>query len=415
MKSMQLKHIIFFMPLIFSLPVFASSMKDAVLATKKYSEPEESISSGPEDSGIMNLKILSYDGKNKTTIYANGKMQAALDIIYELEQGYILKSAVLKKYNTEESLEGWEVTEVENQYLHNVYSTKKGLLAISQNTKKLYLSTDSPSSVQVCVEVTATKSGVESVKSTCIPGGSDDNVDVDAIPPKYLTKNNFELSSWAEASPINKYVAGSTGTWSNEIREQVIRRKENTPEISSIESDYLLEGGTSPLYISRALVSKYMINVAYSGLSHIMTWVAHPDKISNIDFIENVGLNESWGYTLRREIPYHFKDDPMYVTSLVTYILRDDKFLYNGVYNNYALCGERVGYNAQGVQVKDCQVIGDISQSAPVYGYSPSDIERWKTERLKGNLNVVDWYGTKSILTLGARYINDVYSEIVIE
>lgn len=99
----------------------------------------------------------------------------------------------------------------------------------------------------------------------------------------------------------------------------------------------------------------------------------------------------------------------------MTYVLRDDKFLYDHVYNHYALCGEKVGNNNSGVRVRDCQVRGNLAQKAPVYGYSQSQINSWKVERLKGSVNVIDWYGTKSQLNFGVKYMNDVYSDIVLE
>ena len=87
--------------------------------------------SNPPGSWVRDLRILSDSGLGNTDIYANGNMQAALDIVYDLEPGYSLKSVTLKKYNTGQDLDDWEQSSLENKYLHNIGGQRIGHLRSS--------------------------------------------------------------------------------------------------------------------------------------------------------------------------------------------------------------------------------------------------------------------------------------------
>lgn len=367
-----------------------------------------------DHEGILDVNLMTYNGLQDTDIYANGNMQAALDVAYQLSPGFTIKTITLKSLQSGEPLEGWTQSENENEYLHSIDDWPYSQPKFEGKSKRVYLATKKNQNIAVCVELTAEKAGLDVFKSTCSSLNPNGIVTIRALAPFYLSKADFDLTDWSHSSVIDKYISPRTGTWSNEIREQVLRSKAYIPKIKRIESQFMLEGKVSPLFLKNALISQYTPNVNFKGVSHIMSWFVNPKTVTNIEFIENVGLNESWGSTVRRAIPYEFQDDPNYIGSLVTYILRDDKFLYDG-YQHYALCEESFMLTVPPSDVRKCQVRGPLNIEAPWYIYFNEQIENWKIERLKGTINVIDEYGTSSPLNIGIKYLNDVYSEIILE
>ena len=149
---------------------------------------------GPPDSGFKNLKIFASDGTSQVNIFANGNMQAKLDIIYDLAPGYELKDIHLKQYNTEDELEGWKVSDTSNQYIHQIDSSSLTISVLDGKTAERYISTEDEISnrISVCVEATAiNKNGVEAKKSNCNSQTTNTSVYVNAIAPHYLGKGDF--------------------------------------------------------------------------------------------------------------------------------------------------------------------------------------------------------------------------------
>lgn len=353
----------------------------------------------PDGSGVKSLAIYSYDANNQNTIYANGKMQAPVDIVYELAEGYSVKNVTLKHLYTEEPLNDWFVSDEYNGYLPSVSGGQT--YVASKNTLHKYISTNSARRAAICVELTASKVGAaDSMRSTCSGESQSSNVYIIALSPQYLTKNNVELTDWDDSTEINKYVSSGDGVWSSEIKEQALKLINSYPKIRSFEVDNQLTSTENGLLMSKdSFLSQYYVSNQRTDVGHILSWVAHPNKAKKIRFIENVGFNQFYGWLLERDIPYYSSSDPHYILSLVTYKLRDDKFLYQGPYNCHYLCAEE-SHNSQ----RNCQYYNArLNETAPKGGFRNGDIERWKVERPKGIIKLIDDYGTMSQLTLGIR------------
>lgn len=379
--------------LLFLLSSFSSLDANA---TKNFS------SLAPDNAGIKDLAIYSYDSSSQNTIYANANMQAPVDIVYDLASGYYFKKVTLKHLYTNAPLIDWSVSDKSNGYLPSVSGGKAFIQ--KKTTLRRYISTNTPRQAAICVELTASKEGfADSIKSTCNGESQKSNVYITALPPKYVTKNDVELTSWKDSTEINRYV--DDGVWSSEIKEQTLKTINSYPKIKSFIVDYRLNSsGFGILKLKDSILSQSYIKNHEKNVGHIMSWVAHPNNVDKIRFIENVGHNKYWGWSLERRIPYYSSHDPNYILSLVTYKLRGDKFLYQGGYNYHYLCAKDFYGTINGTRVKRCQYYdGYVSDAAPSHLFYASDIDGWKVERPKGIIKLIDYYGTISHLTLGIR------------
>ena len=354
----------------------------------------------PPDSGFKNLKIFASDGTSKVNIFANGNMQAKLDIIYDLAPGYELKDIHLKQLNTEYELEGWKISDTSNQYLHQIDSLLSTISVSDRMTAHRYISTEDkiPNSVSVCVEATAIKNGIESKKSTCNSQTSNAFVYVKASKPKYLTKDDFVLTSWADSESFENYYDYI------EIKEQTLMKKPNTPRILSVESDSWHKGDDAINAGNAFVLANYVSNLP-SQVSQVASWLESDSNQTLVKFVENTGLNSTWGTTKELPIPYDRKNEKNYITTFVTQILKGDKFLLKETEWNYNLCAEQTfPWGIYDQHYYTCQNIGELWQVAPQMGYNVNSIT-WIT-RPSNTLKVTDIYGTTSELSFGMGLIN---------
>ncbi|PXV56795.1 hypothetical protein [Aeromonas veronii] len=356
----------------------------------------------PDSAGIKSLAIYSYDSSSQNTIYANGNMQAPVDIVYDLASGYSFKEVTLKHLYTDAPLIEWSVSNKYNGYLPSVSGGKTFIQ--KKNTLRRYISTNTPRQAAICVELTASKAGfADSIKSTCNGESQKSNVYITALSPKYISRNDVELTRWDDSTEINRYVDDG-GVWSSQIKEQTLKTINSYPKIRSFIVDYRLSSsGLGILKLNDSLLSQSYMKNNEKDVGHIMSWVAHPDNVDKIRFIENVGRDKYWGWLLERRIPYYSSRDPHYILSLVTYKLRRDKFLYQGSYNYHYLCAK----DWFDPRSKKCQYYnGKVNDVAPSAVFHASDVDGWKVERPKGIIKLIDDYGTISHLTLGIRPIS---------
>ncbi|MEX2963277.1 hypothetical protein [Microbulbifer sp. TYP-18] len=178
-------------------------------------------SSGPPEVPFQSLFLEGEytDIYPNNRIYANGRMQAEVDIYYQLSDGYTFVDADLKELYSGLSLANTVVSDGYNGYIKDVRlgsgtpsftsslltSSQTSLVPTTQISRK-YLSSSSLGIIQVCVEAQArNKSTNEIVKqSTC------DNVTNNAsISIEKLSPINFSLSSFT-ASDHNR---GFTDDW----------------------------------------------------------------------------------------------------------------------------------------------------------------------------------------------------------
>ncbi|EAR57581.1 hypothetical protein SKA34_08343 [Photobacterium sp. SKA34] len=359
----------------------------------------QELNAGPPDSGFKNLKIFASDGTSKVNIFANGNMQAKLDIIYDLAPGYELKDIHLKQLNTEDELEGWKISDTSNQYLHQIDNLSSSISVSDSMTAHRYISTEDeiPNSISVCVEATAIKDGVESKKSTCNAQTSNAFVYINAITPHYLGKEDFDLISWADSPLLEK--------WEDtiEIKEQTLMKKPDTLRILNIESDSWHKGDDA-IYAENAFVIENYVNNLPSQVSQVASWLENSNYETFVKFIENCGRNNFWGTTKQAEILYAHKNEKDYIATFVTQILKGDKFLVKNKVWKYNLCTEDVWWHAAYNPYYTCQNIGELWQVAPETEQPIGDVTR--ITRPSNSLKVTDIYGTTSELSFGMGQIN---------
>ncbi|EAS63297.1 hypothetical protein VAS14_15987 [Vibrio angustum S14] len=360
----------------------------------------QELNAGPPDSGFKNLKIFASDGTSKVNIFANGNMQAKLDIIYDLAPGYELKDIHLKQLNTEDELEGWKISDTSNQYLHQIDNLSSTMSVSDSMTAHRYISTEDeiPNSISVCVEATAIKDGVETKKSTCNAQTSNAFVYINAIAPHYLGKEDFNLTSWADSPILDKWEE------SIEIKEQTLMKKPNTPRILSVESDSWHKGDDA-IYAENAFVLENYVKNLPKQVSQVASWLESDSYQTSVKFVENTGLNSTWGTTKELPIPYYRKNEKNYITTFVTQILKGDKFLLKENQWHYNLCAEQTfPWGTFDQHYYKCQNIGELWQVAPEYGYNVNNVT-W-INRPSNTLKVTDIYGTTSELKFGMGQIN---------
>ena len=155
-----------------------------------------SVLAGPPGSAIKDLRIVAGNGTSATTIYANGNMQAKLNIFYELDSGESVDSIKIKELYTGNELSKWTVSDIKNNNFVN--DVQSGMVQSGQLKTYLskYLTTNSPSLTSVCVELTTING---SVKSTCKGDTNQSSVQIKALQCiTYNFTNDWVLSQHAK-------------------------------------------------------------------------------------------------------------------------------------------------------------------------------------------------------------------------
>lgn len=123
--------------------------------------------SAPPGYAVKQLFLKAGNGTNQTSIYANGLMQAKVNVYYELAEGESLKKIELKELYTESSIPDFTISNLQdkrfsNDIVHSNTSTSTSTKTTSYTSK--YLTTNKVASQAVCAVLT-TVSGHTS--STC--------------------------------------------------------------------------------------------------------------------------------------------------------------------------------------------------------------------------------------------------------
>lgn len=136
----------------------------------------------PPGYGIKSVEILSSSYNPRTEIYANGRMQAHLRVLYELEEGFTLDSVSLRELYIKKPIEEekWVISDKGNEYKHEIkesssfqeYDEEVSLsdeqlnMAAKPYVDK-FISTDKEQRMKVCVILSAKSSDGTVSKSTC--------------------------------------------------------------------------------------------------------------------------------------------------------------------------------------------------------------------------------------------------------
>ncbi|WP_028865152.1 hypothetical protein [Psychromonas aquimarina] len=119
------------------------------------------------------LTIRTASGSAVATIYANGRMQAKLNVSYSnIPDGYTVDNVVIKEAYINNNLPSyWVVSSIDNGYDHNMSNSYQTLRTRQQNltTIPLYLSTlNSDADITLCAELEVSNTyGNNETLSTC--------------------------------------------------------------------------------------------------------------------------------------------------------------------------------------------------------------------------------------------------------
>ena len=180
------------------LSVFLSSSALSISLPSDGSWDKSGTQVPPPNFGIKSLRIVAGSGLSETHIYANGNMQAELDVFYEIETGDSVKEISFHKLGTGESLSrlGWNVTDIRNPYftddLRNIIEPRSvDKRSSSQSYLTKYVSTNLQDKISVCVELTTVNGHF---KSTCYDSGLVDRaVTIDAKQDQVFTVADWNL------------------------------------------------------------------------------------------------------------------------------------------------------------------------------------------------------------------------------
>ncbi|MFM2586942.1 hypothetical protein [Vibrio sp. TBV020] len=160
----------------------------------------------PPGSGVDSVTIRTTSGRSDTTIYANGRMQAAVNITYELADGYTVTDISVREAYTERELPShWNVSNSSNGYAHDIDGTlgSPGNFSYGdpdKQTTTLFLSTGVLNDRTICAEVTASNGNRYSTLSTCSGDTNNGLVYIDTIPER-----QYSISDFDQTTPINTW------------------------------------------------------------------------------------------------------------------------------------------------------------------------------------------------------------------
>lgn len=144
-------------------------------------------------------------------IYANNRMQAEINVIYELNDGYTFVSVDLKRLYDGVALENTIVSNGYNGYVKDIrlgsgtlssaFSMPK---SVSTSIAKKYLSSSSVGTIQVCVEAKARNNTSNNIiiQSTCEGTTNKASVSIEKRSPKTFSLSDFTVnlvdSDWTD-------------------------------------------------------------------------------------------------------------------------------------------------------------------------------------------------------------------------
>ncbi|MEW5250530.1 hypothetical protein [Microbulbifer discodermiae] len=167
-------------------------------------------SSGPPEIPFQTLFLEGEytDIYPNSRIYANGRMQAEVDIYYQLSDGYTFVDADLKELYSGLSFANTVVSDGYNGYIKDVrlgpgtpaftslLGPSQTSLALTTQISRKYLSSSSLGIVQVCVEAQARNNSTNEIvtQSTCDNTTNNGSISIEKISPINFSLSNFTRS-----------------------------------------------------------------------------------------------------------------------------------------------------------------------------------------------------------------------------
>ncbi|PKG37144.1 hypothetical protein [Psychromonas sp. Urea-02u-13] len=153
---------------------------------------------------IMDLKIFMAEGNGN--IFANGKMQAAVSIGYQLAAGEKIIKTTFREFKSFENIEdlGWDSTSIDNGYRHSITSNLNTIKPTVNTEITYYLSTYNTVEDDICVEV-ETDSGYK--LDTCESSVDSDYVTLTPLKAITYDSKDFYLKKLKQTSSSAEKIA----------------------------------------------------------------------------------------------------------------------------------------------------------------------------------------------------------------
>ncbi|MEX2964760.1 hypothetical protein, partial [Microbulbifer sp. TYP-18] len=262
--------------------------------------------SGPPEVPFQSLFV---EGEYSTAypsnrIYANGRMQAEVDIFYQLKDGYTFIGAELKELYSGQSFENTVISDGYNGYTKDIRlgsgtpastslpltSSSTSTLSTTQVVRK-YLSSSSTGIIQVCVEAQARNNVTNDIitQSTCEGTTNNASISIEKLSPTNFSLSNFIASSadgdWTDDWIIWAYTYQPQGFTLRRVWD------ENGLRLNQNQTDFFVDSGIN--------YAPYKLLASYHPDRPNQPAQAHLNGSSSLYWIENGVV------TSRLEFPYH--------------------------------------------------------------------------------------------------------------
>ncbi|PKG37222.1 hypothetical protein [Psychromonas sp. Urea-02u-13] len=252
----------------------------SLVSTKVFSGPPSPV---PEPQA--DIPKVSVGGNGR--IYTNGNMQLEVTIdvvLYDNPKVNWVKLYTNDTRNPQllENVEGWKVSETENEYLHYIPSGTLAYQEEPQNSEdtryKRWVTSNSPDHEEICASINLTRSDngeIEEITS-CRKTSSMSSVHIVSLPPVFYSGNDFELG--------DKYTSAKNSHGIQYFEN--LKRRPYVPEILHVEfanDDYKEE--TYQLDSKRAF-STHFYGVDSVSINQAMTFALEDEHHKNMKLIE---------------------------------------------------------------------------------------------------------------------------------
>ncbi|MGF1684676.1 hypothetical protein [Photobacterium minamisatsumaniensis] len=345
----------------------------------------------PPISGIKSLKITNtHDGK----FYANGKMQTAVYVQYDLANGYEVEDIKLKRLYYRDDLEdyGWSSSQELNEYKKQITDRKYNNqdYNISNNTEVFYISAElgSEYDLDICVELTAKKSSTKSIKSTCDNETVNAYVALSAIPPFKYLPSDFELVRGSRFEPWEK-------DQKHYMRvDSLVLANKNLEPIKKIQNiDSIIDSMALDFSTDKAFMYQQKIEVDGLHVSSTHNFIVDRHKLNNV-----FSISANTMELVSATVHYPMVANP--IVDVVTYQRYENTLLVNDL---FCKATKKIydSWLEESIWVNDCQTI-ERAKSKKGWERFESYIinDSIKDDIKERRLTLIDEYGTEHQVSL---------------
>ncbi|MGC9461331.1 hypothetical protein [Vibrio genomosp. F10] len=280
---------------------------------------------GAAPSMILN----TGSGSSSATIYANGNMQAKINVIIKhIPDGYRLDQVELKEaYTSSELPNFWNKSSIDNGYDHNVESTyiPRSHSSTTSNditTEVFYLSThESGADITLCVEAhfSSTSSEEPASLSTCNGDANKGLVHLTVLPEEYHSFEHLKLTTAEEYIFENGYYAIITNRFT-------LKGNREIKYVGGCDTSYYDDG-------ERYLIASSLSQKDTSSAAYLFNTNQGDELKSSFSYIfgGNYNMTKSFNYNTNKSVT---------IVQVSGYKLFSTKTNVNPLVNRTILCPE---------------------------------------------------------------------------